>query len=218
MLPMYLQRKCLSHYFLSIVVTIGFSVPSYAQSNTQPDVLTVTPLNNITSLSAQSMLMSIAQQIPNLMQMTTAIAYVMGMFFIVFGVMKLKHFGESRTMMSHDRKLTEPLSYLVVGAMLLYLPSAVQIGMSTFWTNPNPYGYLQQQDQWGQFINVCFLIVQLIGTISFIRGLVMLSRLGGHGGQGGFKGGLTHIIAGIFCINIYQFVQVVLVTLGIQTS
>lgn len=171
----------------------------------------------VSTLSAESMLVNIATQVPSFMRLVTAIAYVMGMYFIIAGIMKLKHAGESRTYMSQEHSLKGPLVFIAVGAALLYLPTSVQIGLSTFWTEPNPYGYLKQQDQWAQFINTCYIIIQLIGVVSFIRGLVILSHVSGHGGQPGtFGRGVTHVIAGIFCINIYQFVQVVLNTLGIQ--
>lgn len=171
----------------------------------------------VSSLSAESMLVNIAQQIPNLMRLVTAIAYVLGLYFMIHGVILLKHAGEMRTQMSHEHHLTKPMLFLAIGAMLTYLPTTVHIGLSTFWTNPNPYGYLQMKDQWFQFINICFLIVQFVGVLSFIRGLVILKDLGGHGGgQSNFAKGLTHIIGGVLCINIYQFVQVVLITLGIQ--
>lgn len=171
---------------------------------------------NITALSAQQMLVNISQQIPSLMRMVTAIAYVLGIFMIIKGIMLLKHAGEMRTQMSYEHSIVKPIVYLVIGAMLTYLPTAVQTGLSTFWANPNPYGYLQAQGQWFSFINVCFLVVQFVGTIAFIRGLVILSHLGGHGGQPGtFSRGLTHIIGGILCINIYQLVQVIMITLGI---
>lgn len=173
--------------------------------------------SKITSTSAQDMLVNIAKSIPNLMQLVTAFAYVMGMYLIFAGILRLKHFGESRTMMSQEHSLKGPLILLTIGALLLYLPTAVQVGLSTFWTEPNPYGYLQEKDQWSQFLNVCYLIVQFIGTIAFIRGLLTLSHLGGHGGNqpGTFAKGLTYVIGGILCINIYQFVQVIMVTLGL---
>jgi intracellular multiplication protein IcmC len=152
------------------------------------------------------------------MSLVTAIAYVLGMYFIFTAIVKFKHFGESRTMMSSEHSIMTPIIMLAVGTALLYLPSSVQVGMSTFWTNPNPYAYVEQQDQWSQFINGCFIVIQLIGTIAFIRGLVLLSHVGGHqSSQGNFGKGLTQVIAGVFCINIYQFVQVILATIGIQT-
>lgn len=172
----------------------------------------------VQGLSAQDMINRIAGQIPQLMRMVTAIGYVIGLYFIFFSLMKFKQFGEQRTMMSAQHHLKEPLTYLIIGALLLYLPTSVQVGMSTFWAEPNPYGYLEETDQWAQFINNCFLVVQLFGTIAFVRGLVILSHTGGQGGgQGQFGKGVTHVIGGILCINIYQFVKVILFTLGIQT-
>lgn len=173
---------------------------------------------SVTSISAQDMINRITEQLPSIMRMVTAIAYVLGMYFIFFSLMKFKEFGEQRTMMSSQHHLKEPVTYMIVGALLLYLPTSVQIGMSTFWADPAPYGYLEDQDQWSQFINNCFMVVQLFGVIAFIRGLVILSHTGSsHGGQGQFGKGLTHIIGGLFCINIYQLIKVVLWTLGIET-
>lgn len=170
-----------------------------------------------TNVSAQTMLYNISQQVPNLMRLATAIAYVLGMFMMVRGIMILKHAGEMRMQMSHEHSIIKPIIYLIVGAMLTYLPTAVQVGLSTFWNDPNPYGYLNDQSEWFEFINVVFVIVQLVGVIAFIRGLNILSHLGGHGGhQGTFAKGITHIIGGVLCINIYQFVQVIMVTLGLQ--
>lgn len=173
----------------------------------------------VSSLSAQEMLINISKQVPSLMRLVTAIAYVLGMYFIIHGIIKLKHAGEMRTMMSREHSLMAPIVMLSIGAMLLYLPSSVQVGMSTFWTDPNPYAYLKQKDQWSEFINVCFTIVQLIGTIAFIRGLVLISHLGtGSGQHGTLSKGMTHIIGGILCINIYEFIKVITTTLGIDFS
>lgn len=202
-------------WFLFLILTFtSFSVLAADDTGTASSTTTVT------SLSAQDMITNIAAQIPSLMRFVTALAYVMGMYMIFYGIMKLKQYGESRTMMSQSHELKGPIILLVVGALLLYLPTSVQVGLSTFWTEPNPYGYLENTDEWSGFINNCFLVIQLFGTIAFIRGLLILSRLGGgHGGQPDTLGrAMTHIIGGIFCINIYEFIQVILFTLGIQVS
>lgn len=188
-----------------LLLAMVFAAPAYAQEVTGIDTIT-----------AETILQNIANALPNLMRLVTAIAYVLGMVFIFRGVMKLKHAGEARTQMSHEHHLTVPLVYIAVGALLLYLPSSVQIGMSSFWSNPSPYSYTENQDQWSQFINVCFMVVQFVGTVAFIRGLIILSHVGSGGHQqGGLSKGLTHLIGGIFCINIYQFVQVVAATIGL---
>lgn len=190
-------RTCL-HFFLIYAV----SMPLFAQ--------------DVNPISAQTVIENISAAIPNFMRMVSAIAYVMGMYFVFLGVVKLRAYGEARTMMSQEHSLKGPLIYLTVGAFLIYLPTSVQVGMSTFWTAPNPYGYLQEEDQWTQFINDCFLIVQFVGIVAFIRGLVIMTQLAGHGGQPGiFAKGMTHIIGGIFCVNIYQFVQLIMGLFGL---
>lgn len=184
-----------------------FVVPAYAQNV------------NVSQTNAQQMLVNFAQSVPNLMRLVTAIAYVLGLYFMISALIKLKHFGESRTMMSREHSLAAPLTLLAVGAALIYLPTSIQVGMSTFWTNPNPYGYTIEKGQWMEFFNVIVLILQLIGVIAFIRGMVILAHVGSQGGhQATFGKGLTHIIGGVLLINIFQFVQIIMATLGISFS
>ena len=156
--------------------------------------------------------------LPSLMRLITALAYVIGMFFVIRGIMMLKEHGESRTHQSSDRgHLKGGLIMIAVGAALLYLPSSVQTGMSTFWTNPTPLAYVaQQNDPWSELIQACFLVIQLIGTIAFIRGLIMLTHLSQHGGhQGTFGKAMAHIVGGILLIDMYDFVTAVGNTLGL---
>ncbi len=164
-----------------------------------------------------TILMNFAETVPNLMRLVTALAYVMGFWFVIKGVTEFKHFGESRSMMSQEHHISKPITYLTVGAMLIYLPSAVQVGMSTFWASPNPYGYLPSSGgSWTDLTNAAFMVIQLVGTIAFIRGLLILNHTSGGGGQPGtFAKAMAHIIAGILCINLYQFLQAVFSTLGI---
>lgn len=211
---------------LLLAVTLLFlqlsCLPAWAQTPTggttpPPPVSSSSGSSGSYVNSAQTMLINISQSIPNLMQLVTAFAYVMGMVLVIRGIIKLKHMGEMRTQMSMEHSAMGPIILITIGALLIYLPSTVQMGLSTFWVEPNPYGYMEYHSQWTDFLNVCFLIIQFVGTIAFIRGLMILSHLGGgHGQQGSFAKGLTHIIGGILCINIFQLVQVLAVTLGIN--
>lgn len=172
------------------------------------------------NLNAATFIANLGKTIPNLMQLVTAIAYVMGMFFVINGIFHLKKYGEQRSQASSEAHLKGPLIYLLVGAALLYLPSTVRVGLSTFWTNPFPYGYENDQTgAWASLLKASFMIVQLIGTISFIRGLVMLTHLGGHGAsqQGTLGKAIAHIVAGILCINLYDFLKTVFNTLALGT-
>jgi len=184
-----------------------------------PSAYAVTVETN-SNADLSTMLINLSQEVPNLMRLVTAIAYVMGFFFTYKGILSLKEYGEARSMMSTQHDLKTPLLYLFVGAALLYLPSTVQTGLSTFWTNPNPYGYVSSAtDPWTELTNACFLLIQLIGVIAFIRGLVIFTHLGGQGGhQPGTLGrAMAHVIGGILCINLYDFLQAILGSLGIGT-
>lgn len=167
-------------------------------------------------LSVADIIKNIAETVPQLMLFTTALAYVLGFFFVFYGIILLKKYGEQRTQMSGEAKLAAPLLNIFVGAALIYLPSAVQSGLTTFWLNPNPYGYEGEAgDEWSEFIKACFLIIQLVGVIAFIRGLLLLTKLGGQGQPGSFGKAMAHIIGGIFCIDMYDFLQAIFQTFGL---
>lgn len=165
-----------------------------------------------------TMLINFSEAVPNLMRLVTALAYVMGFFFIMKGIMSLKQFGEQRSTSSssHEHSLAKPLMIITVGALLLYLPASVQTGLSTFWTSPNPYGYLPSSDNnWLSLIDSVFMVIQLVGVIAFMRGLVKLTHTTGHGQPGEFAKAMAFIISGILCINMYQFLQTIFTTLGL---
>lgn len=191
--------SCMETVFLFIVGYFIFIPSAYAVPN------------------AAEMVVNIAKAAPALMYFTTALAYVFGFWFVFHGLMLLKKYGMQRTQMSGETSLSGPLLNIFVGASLIYLPSAVQSGMSTFWTEPNPYGYSSDaSDEWGVFISACFMIIQLVGVIAFMRGLMMLTKLGQGGGQqAGFGRATAHIIGGIFCIDMYDFLTSLFETLGL---
>lgn len=167
------------------------------------------------------MLQNLKEQVPSLISLVTALAYVMGFFFTYKGLVELKKFGEQRTMMGGEHHLTGPLIYLFVGAMLIYLPSSVYTGLYTIWGEGyTPYAYdTESGDAFSIMQDTVYLIVQLVGVISFMRGLVLLTHMGsgqGGGQPGTFGRALAHIIAGILCINLNAFVTMLSATLGIS--
>jgi intracellular multiplication protein IcmC len=167
------------------------------------------------SIDISTVLENFSKSVPNLTRLAVALAYVFGMYFVVKGIFALKQYGESRTMMSSGSELRAPMVYMGVGAALLYLPTTIRTGMSTFWKNPTPYAYVDQiPAPFTEFLTTVFMIIQLVGVIAVIRGLLMLTHMG-QSQQGGFGKAMTHMIAGIFCINMYQFVKTIANTLGL---
>jgi intracellular multiplication protein IcmC len=164
-----------------------------------------------------TMIENLAETIPQLMQLVTAFAYVLGFYMVIHGILLLKKHGESRTMMSQEHGLMGPLVFLFVGAGLIYLPTSINVGFATFWTHPTPYGYeTGSEDPWAELLNACIMIIQLVGTIAFIRGLILLTHMGERGGQQGtFGKAMAHIIGGILTIDINDFMQAIWNTLAL---
>lgn len=167
--------------------------------------------------NAGNIINNLADQMPNLMRLVTAISYVLGMFMVFKGLMEFKKFGEQRTMMSSSHELKRPLIFLVVGTALLYFPTTVNVGISTFWQYPSPLAYdTENGGEYTQIWKNALLIIQLIGAIAFIRGLLIMTQLAGHGGgQNVFGKAMAYIVGGIMCINMYGLLQIIWNTLGV---
>ncbi|MHB1947078.1 MAG: hypothetical protein ACYCQI_03050 [Gammaproteobacteria bacterium] len=202
MLSIFIKLKEYSLRFLSLTFLFTLSCYSHSAYAIQANI--------------ETMIKNLGTAVPNLMQLVTALAYIIGMFMIAKGIIGLKEYGESRTSRSSDEHSLKGAALLIfVGTALLYLPSSVSVGISTFWSHATPFAYeTTSSDSWAALIRNVFLIVQLVGTIAFIRGLIILSHAGASH-QGNFGKGMAHIIGGIFCINLYEFLQVIFNTLGI---
>lgn len=197
--------------FIRFMITLSLlfcmiSPPAYADAcSTDPN-------------SALCVLENISNQLPALNTLLLALAYIIGMYFIILALFMLRRMGESRTMMSQEHSLKGPLLYLVIGACLMSLPSAFRVVTLSFFSESlqYPYSYVvDQTSQWCEILKIAYNVVYFVGLIAFIRGLIMLSHLGAqHGQQGGLAKGLTHIIGGIFCMNMQQFLTIIFATLG----
>lgn len=161
------------------------------------------------------MLINIAETMPPVLAMVTAASYVMGFVFVMKGVYKLKEYGEARTMMSSQISIWPIVIKLGVGAMLIYFPSAVDIGMQTLFDYSSPLSYSgTQSSETEELVDALVLIMQVIGAIAFIRGLVLLSTSVQQGAQpGGFSKGITFMVGGILAINIYGTWEVLVNTI-----
>ncbi|MFN3234533.1 MAG: type IV secretion protein IcmC [Gammaproteobacteria bacterium] len=160
------------------------------------------------------MIINLADSMPDILAMVTGAAYIIGMMSIIRGVYQLKIYGDLRTMMSSQTSFFPPLVMLVTGGLLLYFPSALEIGLTTVFGYDSPLTYNTSGTNEDQIIGALVIILQVIGVISFIRGLMMLQKIGQQGGGQGVVGrGLLHIVGGLLAINIYGFWQILSYTL-----
>ncbi|MDQ8040152.1 MAG: hypothetical protein REH83_07095 [Rickettsiella sp.] len=154
----------------------------------------------------EQMLVHMSNEFPDIYHLITASAYVMGIAFIFRGVYQLKVYGDLRTMMSVQTNFKATMMVFFAGAALLYAPTAFKSMMlTTFATTSvtDPMSYHPSKGLWNPIASQAVLrFIQLIGTISFIRGWVYLTHTSNPNGRSSFGKAVTHIIAGLLAINI----------------
>lgn len=173
-----------------------------------------------------TMLYALKQNAGPIIRLVVAIAYVTGLWFIVSAIQQLKTIGQSQQMMQ-QHTLGGPLIKFIVGLMLLYLPSVIDISVWTLWGHSamgsaaedvmsyNP----SAADPYAGAKEGAIAIVRVVGYVSFVRGLIVLSRAGStQSAQPGTIGkGIIHMIGGILAINIVETIRIIGNTLGIST-
>lgn len=160
------------------------------------------------------------QSLPPIENLIFGFSYVFGIMFLIRGIYRLKVYGESRTMMSQQSSIKEPLLLIVIGAVFFYIPTGINVLLNTTFGYDNPLSYssLESQGAIDSQAAVSVLnLVKIIGLITFIKGWYSLSKLGTQSAQGNsFGKSLTHIIGGLLAINIVGTINVVTSTLGIS--
>jgi len=192
------NKKFLYFIALSLLLTGCGSVPDAA------------------SLNIQQMIVNLSSVMPSLLAMFTAGAYVLGFILVLKGIYKLKEYGEMRTSMSSQTNLWAALITLFVGSMLVFFVSAYQIGLTTLFGDAwqDTLSYPEGTSSTDILVSSIVTIMQVIGVIAFIRGLLLLNSAGGHNAQPGSIGkGLTFIVGGLLAINLYGTWEMLINTL-----
>lgn len=171
-------------------------------------------------ITIDQMLINLSESIGPVENLVKALAIVIGMAFIFKALYQLKIYGDLRTMMSSQTGVKEPLSYLFIGALFIYLPSMIEMMMLTVFGQESPLDYSGSVNgrTTAEFVKAALRIMQLIGWISFIRGWMILAKSSSQGaaGQGiKFSKGITHVIGGLLAINIVGTANIIGSTLGL---
>ncbi len=166
------------------------------------------------SLTIEQMIINLAKVMPSLLAMFSGGAYVLGFILVLRGVYKLKEYGEMRTSMSSQTNLWPPMITLAIGTLLIFFVSGYQIGLQTLFGYSSPLTYSADTSSTETLVSSVVSIMQVIGVIAFIRGLLLLNGAGGHSAQPGSVGkGLTFTIGGLLAINIYGTWEILVNTL-----
>lgn len=166
----------------------------------------------------QDMFLNLSQSYPQLENLIKYTSYVLGVVFMVKGVYAFRIYGEMRNMMSQQHSIRGPLTFLMVGCALMFLPSMQNTLVTTVFGSPDisPFSYMTSQGWTEGMSTAIFGFVQIVGYIAFIRGwLIIAGTAQGHG-QHTVAKGLVHIFGGVLAINIIGTQQILWNTLGLS--
>lgn len=156
---------------------------------------------------ATDLLRNMQTHLPAVMSFIVATSYVMGIALIINAVMKLKAYGQQTASMStNNASIGGPAIMLAIGLVLMYLPTTTDHALITFFGYGSDMvpGYEQGAGlDWNSIFSPIIDIVKIVGYIAFIRGWMLLVRVGQHSAQPGtVSKAIIHIVGGIFAINI----------------
>ena len=159
-----------------------------------------------------SMLSNIGDSIDPVMKLVTAAAYLIGFWLIWMSISKLSKMADHRARSSSQGKLFIPAAFFMGGAVLLFLPSYVEVAQNTFFGANAPMAYTNWLssliDKYSSPMYVITKLVQLAGVIWFIRGVALLVYASEPGAKVGSKG-LIFVIAGIFAMNLNNTINLI---------
>ncbi|WP_133129397.1 type IV secretion protein IcmC [Legionella yabuuchiae] len=165
-------------------------------------------------------LTNIAKNLEPVDRLLTGAAYLIGLSFAFKAIYTLKVYGEARTMMSSHTSIKEPVMYIFVAGIFLFIPTAFQMLLNTAFGYTNVLAYAPVNSS-NNTLDALFgpnsavgrplsMLIQTIGLIAFIRGWVLVARSAAQGQPPGGTGkGLMHVFGGILAMNIVGTIQII---------
>lgn len=150
------------------------------------------------SIDLIQILGNLSQSLIPVQNLLKGAAYVSGFLLCINGLFTLKDLASS-TVSSHSSvKPLIPVAYLMGGASLIYLPSAITTMSNTVFGVGNILQYSSYNPY--DIYNTMRIIIQTAGVLWFFRGCVLLIHSSQPGFQHGSKG-LAFLFAGIVAMN-----------------
>lgn len=138
-------------------------------------------------------------------------AYILGILFFMTAIAKLRKIGDYRAQSSSHEKMYGPMMYLLFGAVLLYLPSALTVMANTTFGVGNVLTYTSYNP--ANIFSSMGLLIKTAGILWFVRGCVLFAQSSEPGKQHGSKG-FIFIGAGILAMNFENTIAMLNYVMG----
>ena len=166
---------------------------------------------------------NISQSLYPVQKLITGLAYLLGILFFITAIEKFRKIGDKRAQSSSQEKMYTPMMYMLMGALLLYLPSTLHVLANTAFGVGNVISYTNYNPT--NIYSIIGLLIRTAGVLWFVRGCVLVAHASEPGTQDGPKG-LVFIVAGILAMNFdnsiaivnYIIESLISVTMSIKSS
>lgn len=158
--------------------------------------------------------------------LVVTIAQIIGVVLVFRGIAMYKIFATQSLSSAQRGELAGPFVHIIVGAILIYVGGSIDISVETiFGSATSSAGDLKAylppgtDEKWQALLAVLVKYFKLVGLLAFVKGWIILSKMGHAGSQPGSMGkGLTHIIGGILLMNLVDTMRLLACTLGFTTD
>ena len=153
------------------------------------------------------------------LDLLSASSFLVGLILLIQGLLGMARFSEAKG----GGKI---LVCFVLGTVLVSLPGTMDVMTQTFFGQTlSVYRYpslsyssgeKQLDASFSQGIRWLFRAAFVVGWVAFFRGWIVLKAALHGRGHATFSGGMTHIIGGVFCVNLSSVMDMIQETLGIK--
>lgn len=164
---------------------------------------------NVGAETLQEMFINFSNSYAGIWKFMTGIVFLLGLSLVGGSI-----FSFSKVLDGQQRvSLKVPISMLIIGILLIQANDTITVVEDTFGIQPN--NLLTAADGAGQgiggwsaaAISAVLGFVQILGFIAFVRGLLILNKYNSGEGREGLGSAVTHIVGGIFALNIKWTVE-----------
>lgn len=159
----------------------------------------------MTTLDIVTLIGNLSHSLYPVQHLITGFAYLLGILFCMTAIGKLRNIADRRAQSSSQEKMYAPMMYLVFGAILIYLPSALNVAANTAFGVGNVLTYTSYNPT--SIYSSMGLLIQTAGIVWFVRGCVLIAHSSEPGTKHGPKG-LVFILAGILSMNFDSTIAV----------
>lgn len=148
-------------------------------------------------------------------------SFLLGVLFIIQGLLKMARFSERKS-----ESAGKILGCFVLGTVLISLPATMDVMTQTLFGHTSTVyrypslayttGERTVDESFSRGVQWFFRAAFVMGWVAFFRGWVVLKAALQGRSHATFSGGITHIVGGVFCVNLSSVVDALQQTLGFK--